>query len=282
MRVLLNAGFGSPLSLADWSLIHDLGFDGIRTDVLREGDAGGLVANVTAAHRDGLFIAPADVPLIDETLAVVEAVAIAAKVSRAPELVALEVGNEPDRSGRWRHDAAGFGRLVAQAAGVAWSILPDLRVVSGGIATLSRDALAWLAQAAQHFPAEVAVGYHPYRSTPPGLPRDGFASRDAEFAELHRIAAGRAVWCTEVGFHTAPRSRDFPLCFTRTRWSDSEVASFLRSELRFNAAAMAEVCCLYQLNDGAAWRTESEDAFGIRRVDGTLKPSAYVAREWRG
>lgn len=285
MRVLIcvpqPATRSDAFPLEVWSLIQDLGFDGVRTDVRREGDAGALVANVTAAGRDGLLIAPVDVADIDQTLAVVEAIAIAAKVSRAPELIALEVGNEPDRSGRWRHDAAGFGRLVAAAAELAWAQLPDLQVVSGGIATLSREALDWLALAMPYIPRNVAVGYHPYRQTAPGIPRKGFASRAAEFAELRRLAGPRAIWNTEIGFHTAPRPNGFPLCFTKTARSETEVAAYLREEMRLNARAGAEVACVYQLNCGSAWRTESEDAFGVRRPDGSLRPAAYVAREWR-
>ena len=285
MRVMIcipqPADRSEAFPLEVWSLIHDLGFDGVRTDVRREGDAGALVANVTAAGRDGLLIAPVDVRDIDETLAVVEAIAIATKVSRAPELVSLEVGNEPDRSGRWRNDPAGFGRLVAAAAEVAWAQLPDLQVVSGGIATLSREALDWLSLAAPHMPRDVAIGYHPYRQTAPGIPRKGFASRAAEFAALRRIAGPRSLWNTEIGWHTAPRPNGFPLCFTKTARSETEVAAYLREELRLNERAGAEVVCVYQLNSGPAWRTESEDAFGVRRFDGSLRPAAYVAREWR-
>lgn len=280
MRVLLCTPDCGPLPPEDWSLIrYDLGFAGIRTDVRRPSDAAPLVANVAGCAAYGLFIADAR-SRADTCLAIVEALAQAIRPLARPQMLAIEVGNEPDRDGRWRADPAGYGQLVQRACDVVRRLAPGAPVVTGGIGTLSPDALRWLGLALAHVPRDVAVGYHPYRDGGPRVPRPGYSSREAEMQALATVAGGRALWCTEIGWSTAPRRRDFPLCFTRTAWSDGEVAAFLREELRIEERSLAEVACVYQLQDGPH-ATEMEDRFGIRRTDGALKPAAYAAREWR-
>lgn len=278
MRVLLCTPDCGPLPLSDWMLLADLGFDGIRTDVRRPGDAAALVANVTAAGKDAIFIADDKDP--DECLEIVEALAVAIGRDKRDCLMAVEVGNEPDRS-HWKPDPDGFGQLVAQAYDIVRRLSPDTRVVSGGIASLSPEALGWLERALVYIPQAVAVGFHPYRDGGPRVPRPGYKSRTEEMAALSRLAGDHMLWCTEIGWHTAPRRRDFPLCFTSTKLSDGEVAAYLREELRIEYQFGAEVCCIFQIQDGPS-PTEYEHRFGIRRTDGTLKPSAYAVREWRG
>lgn len=280
MKAYLCTPDCGPLPLADWMMLSDLRFDGIRTDVRIDLGAPAIVANVAAAGRDAIFIADAR-GTVDQTLAICVAIAKAAMGMGGG--AALEVGNEPDRAGKWGKTPRDYGKLVAAAAELAWEQAPDLQVVSGGIATTSPDAIAWLAEAVRMMPPEVRVGFHPYRhlSQPPGLARPGYTSREAEYRALRTAAQGRALWATEVGWHTAPRGRAFPLCFTSTRWSDGEVAAFLREELRINAAQDVDVCCIYQLQDGPN-AGDPEQCFGIRRITGQLKPSAYVVREWRG
>jgi len=279
VRVGLCAGFGETLSPQDWSLIRsDLGFCGIRQDIPRADAAPALITNIAWASAP-LSIALVNVRgTIDGTLETADEVAVAAKATGCDARLAIEVGNEEDINGRWGNDPRGYGHLVASVEDLLSVHAPRVRVVTAGIGTISRESLAWLAEAMPFVPASVAVGYHPYRSSPPGVPRKGYSSREAEFAALRAIAGDRALWCTEIGWHTAPRPKGFPLCWMSERWSDSEVASFLRSELRLNAEAGAEAAFIFQLNDGADQKNR-EHRFGIRRMDGSLKPSAQVARE---
>jgi hypothetical protein len=71
---------------------------------------------------------------------------------------------------------------------------------------------------------------------------------------------------SEFGYHSAfERGLTSPL-------SDEEVARCVIYEWEFWAAAGADFAVLYQLNDGPT--TTALDRYGIRRLDGTLKPVA--------
>lgn len=272
MRVLLCTPDCGPLPLSDWSLIGDLQFDGIRTDVRRPGDAPALVANVVAAGKDAIFIADHRQGAA-ACLEIVTAIASAIGPDARPEMFAIEVGNECDLSGPFVKDPDGFGRLVANAANAVRVLSPNTRVVSGGISHCGKDKLKWLKSAIRHFPAEVAVGYHPYRDTGPGEGRPDYGSRGEEFASLAVVVGTHQAWCTEIGWHTAPRKK-------RPQWTDGQVEIFLRDELQREKEFGAEVMAIFQIHDGPD-PNQYEHRFGIRRVDGALKPSAYVIRGWR-
>src|SRR4029453_18560439 len=106
-------------------------------------------------------------------------------------------------------------------------------------------------------------------------PHRGFESRDEEFEALASLVGGRRVACTEFGYHTA---EDRMGSFGHRRRSESEVADSVRWDLNFFAKRHVLLAAIYQLNDGA--RDVAEERYGIRRLDGTLKPvaDALVAR----
>lgn len=272
MLKLLNAGFGEKLSTADLALIRSLGYQGIRQDVPEVEVADELVDNVLAEGMAGLFV----VPVAEEDACHSIAHAVAAQIALRDGIGFLEVGNEEDLSGkRWSRDPVGWARLVADVVTIARDHSGGtLRVISGGVSSLSRQAMGWLERShVRDLP--VCVGYHQYRSTPPAEPLDGYNSRLDEFAALRQAAGQRPVWMTESGWHTAKRTSGcWPL---RRTWAytDTEVADFLRTELLLNQGAGAECFVTYQLNDGADPRND-QDHFGIRRVDGTLKPASRV------
>lgn len=269
----------TPLPRSEWAVVLGYTWDGIRTDVRREQDAGALVRDVVEVGSDAILVTPTQD--IDAALAVAEAVAVSAKLSGRPHTITLEVGNEPDLSGRWAGDPEGFGRLVAACAEMARGYLPELQVISGGVSNVSQRALAWLTRAARQMPHEVVVGYHAYRNTAPNVPLKGYASREDEFKALRAAAGDRMLACTETGWHTAPRPKGFPLCWLSESWSEAEVAAHLRTEVRLHAErALATHCCVYQLRSGPDRRND-QDSFGILRADGTPRAAARVGQEWR-
>jgi len=273
VRVLLNAGFGNPLPSEDLDLIRSLGFQGVRQDVPTVEAAPALVSNILGAHLFGLFVVPvADADACHE---IAHAVSIRAVESGLAGQCALEVGNEEDLAGkRWARNPLGWAALVADVALIARSHSPEIRVVSGGVSSVSRPALQWL-ELSRVRDLPVAIGYHQYRSTPPQEPLDGYVSRGEEFTVLRAVSGTRPLWMTECGWHTAERKSGCWPFLKRWRYTDSQVAEFLRAEMRLNEQHGAECFVVYQLGDGPDPRND-QDRFGIRRTDGTLKPSAGV------
>lgn len=278
MIYALNAGFGQPLPIEDLVLIRSLGYEAIRQDVLSADWAPALVDNILRGDLRGIFVVP--VAKESECHAIAHVVSRRAVELQQGGLVILEVGNEEDLAGkRWSRDPVGWSMLVSDVATIASdhsSIAPggSVRVVSGGISCLSRQAISWLSRSrVRQIP--VGVGYHQYRSTIPVLPLEGYSSRAEEFRALDGAAGGQPTWMTECGWHTARRSSGtWPF---RKTWSytDTQVAEFLREELARNEEAGARSFVTYQLNDGPD-PSNDQDCFGIRRTDGTLKPSATI------
>jgi hypothetical protein len=270
MRAFLNCGFGDPIADADFRLIESLGFAGIRQDV-PAGRETLLVRNFARTSLRPLF-------LLDGDSLPQRAAAVAALAAEASLDAAIEVTNEPDVAPEWQSNPAALADVVRRI----YVAVPDFPVVTGGITSTSDRGLSYIERlVAAGLPPDVIIGYHSYRTTrTPETPLAGFASREAEFDRLRLAAAGRRLWNTEVGWHTAPFSvsKGFPLCFVKEtkRWTDQDVAGFLAAELELNAAFGAEIMTVYQLNDGPS--DTPENRFGIRRQDGSLKPSASVAQ----
>jgi hypothetical protein len=157
-------------------------------------------------------------------------------------------------------------------------------VVSGGIANLSRANLTYLERMLnQGLPADVIIGFHRYpKGLKPQNPQDGFSSRDAEWQELSRLANGRAVACTEMGHHTAPRKYKLWGFIPMTkRVSDDEVAEHVVFDLDYFRSRGCLLTAVYQLNDGPSDDIH-HDRYGIRRQDGTWKPVAAAIRAFAG
>jgi len=274
MIYLLNAGFGEPLPADDLDLIRFLGYQGVRQDVPSAAIAPTLVDNLMAANLYGIFV----VPVAEESVCheITHAVAAQIVLRAGAGMGIIEAGNEEDLSGkRWTRDPVGWARLVSDVKTIADDHSGgEITVLSGGVSSVSRQAMDWLERShVRDLP--VGVGYHQYRSTPPAEPLDGYRSRYDEFAALRQAAGLRPTWMTESGWHTAKRTTGFwPL---RKTWAytDTQVARFLSEEMALNKGAEAECFTVYQLNDGPD-PSNDQDRFGIRRTDGTLKPSAEV------
>lgn len=278
MKYILNAGFGSPLPTDDLALIRSLGYEGVRQNIPTEALAPSLLDNLLDAGLHALCILPVEEEDICHLIA--HALARRAVERQQGGMVVLEVGNEEDLSGkRWARDPRAWAALVADISVISSShssIAPGgpITVVSGGVSSVSRQAMGWLERSrVRELP--VSIGYHQYRSTPPSHPLDGYSSRADEFRALRDAAGDLEVWMTESGWHTARRtSGTWPL---RKKWaySDTQVAEFLREEMSRNEEVGARCFVTYQLNDGPD-PSNDQDCFGIRRTDGSLKPSAWI------
>lgn len=174
----------------------------------------------------------------------------------------------------------------------AWAVAEarGLRLFAGCPSNLHRHergrGLAWLeATRPATWPAGVCVSFHRY---PTGdsvwTPHQGYQGRDEEMAALRALTGERPVICSEFGCHTTDRRRSFErrIGFPPRRWSDDDVAAFVADEWAFFEAHGVELAVLYQFIDGPTSTTSAPDrldTYGIRRLDGTLKPVAFTFRE---
>jgi hypothetical protein len=277
MHVGLNAGFGDALA-GEFPGLASHGFAVARQDLFAHDDpsrVAALVAEFVGApvrplfliggghmqHADGTRVTPAE--LAAWTRQVVET---ADDVGLLDYLI--EIGNEPDIADRgYSHRPGDFADAVRQCHLVARSLGWHGPIVSGGVANLNRRGLAYLATVVPRLPDDVIVGFHRYPPAGRGplAPHDQFRSREDEWRALLDVVEGRAVACTEFGYHTATE----PDGHTRT---DAEVAESVLWDLAFYDERAVPVACVYQLNDGPTdtWI----DRFGVRAFDGTWKPVA--------
>ena len=276
MTPYLNAGFGEPLPAPDLMLIERLGWEGIRQDVPDPDVADLLVRNALGSGLSAIFVLPMANPTLCQETA--HAVARAAVELGLADHAVLEAGNEEDLRGkRWANDPYGWSMLVQDVSSIAWDHNNALRVVSGGVSSLSKDAMRWLERSkVREVPAY--IGYHQYRETGPREPLSGYRSREDEFNRLRDVAGGQGFWCTECGWHTSQRKKGWWIWSRTWSYTDEQVADFLREEIELNHNAGAHAFVTYQLNDGPDPNND-QDRFGIRRTDGSLKPSAFVLDE---
>lgn len=273
MLMILNAGFGDPLPPSDLSLIRSLGYVGVRQDVPTAESAPLLVSNLLESGLIGIFV----IPVANEGTCQEISHAVSRRASELgkSDMAILEAGNEEDLKGkRWANDPMGWASLVADVVFIARSHNPALRVVSGGVSSLSKHAMGWLYKSRVR-DVVASVGYHQYRHTPPSTPLDGYSSRLDEFLSLREASGDCDTWMTETGWHTAKQSSGHWPCKKTWSYTDAEVAQFLRAEIEFNDNVGAQCFVTYQLNDGPD-PSNGQDRFGIRTCEGELKPSAYI------
>lgn len=273
MRVYLQAGFGDPIGADAFSLIRTLGYDGVRLGVHSSLDVPSLVLDVTGSGLRPLWVVPLSLDLNTEET--VEALIHESARAWAPYEYAIQVGNEENL----KVDPYDYARWFAETEIACRLITPTVQLVTAGISTTSKGAIRWLKAALSGVGEQAIVGFHSYRRDDhpsPSSPQEGFSSRGAEFAALKAAANGRRLWNTEVGWHTAPRKKGCWIFKKTFSLSNEQVALYLREEMALNADAGIEVLTVYQLNDGPDPQN-NQDRFGIRTVDGELKPQAYVA-----
>jgi hypothetical protein len=286
MLLGINAGFGGPIA-HEFPALAPLGFRVVRQDVrvhFTEDHLRALVAEFVGAPLVPLFLLAGgqiDTPLgfrvEPHEIATLgtRVVALAAELGLMDYLI--EVGNEPDLAHvDYRTRPMDFAVAVQQTRDAVRGAGFSGLVISGGICNLSRDSLRYLERmSVAGLPDDVVVGFHRYpKGLTPRNAQDGFSSRDQEWQELQRVADGRAVACTEVGHHTAPRRHLlWGLIPVRRRVSDADVAEHVVYDLSYFRERGCLLTAVYQLNDGPSDDLHV-DRYGIRRQDGTLKPVA--------
>lgn len=239
----------------DLQLIEDLGFKGVRFDV-KNLDQVPAIANLR--KHPGLT----PVAIIDHYDVCIPVAEEIAKLGRG----AIELVNEPDLNGWNPRDWAAFTKACLPAIRVEELHGVPIPVVSGGISNLNHRQLDFLEDGLAAGLACDVVGWHRYRTeSPPATALKDYGTRAQEFQALRRLTRGKPDWCTETGWNTAGR------------FTDADVAQFAREEYAIQKAADVTVMVWYQITDGPT--AHYEDHFGIRRIDGSLKPVAHV---WGG
>ena len=246
MLVGLNAGFGLPLA-ADWPFITSIGCAVVRQEFRFEiddatlamlmADIAGRPIRLLALLGGGRNEKAAGGRIEPHEFAALGTRVATAAAAAGLTDVSIEVGNEPDighvdystRPADFA-DAIRQTHLAVRAAGFLGP------VVTGGVSNLSPERLNYLEQVVTAgIPLDVVIGFHRYpHGLGPEVPHPGFANRDAEWARLLSIAAGRKVACTEFGHHTAKRKYLFlgfiPL---KKRLSDATVAEHITFDLTY-------------------------------------------------
>jgi hypothetical protein len=287
MLLGINAGFGAPIAF-EFPHLTSRGLTVVRQDLrahFADDHLQALVHEFAGAPVVPLFLLAGGHIDTPDGVSRIEPHEIAALGQRVVGHAAevgltdywIEVGNEPDLAHvDYKTRPADFAVAVQQTFDAVRAAGFGGPVVSGGICNLSRASLTYLERMLnQGLPADVIVGFHRYpRGLTPENPQDGFSSRDAEWQELQRLANGRAVACTEVGHHTAPREyRLWGIIPMKRRVSDAEIAQHVVFDLHYFKSRGCLLTAVYQLNDGPN-NDLHLDRYGIRRQDGTWKPVA--------
>jgi len=260
----------------DMRYLRGLEFDGLRRELPVIADA----APMLNAHRDANLRLNLLVDAPEPTFAV-ERCRRAAHFLRMEnarrEEVAIEVGQRWDVRNRYVPPQEA-GRIWRNAALEIENELPDAIVITGGISSLSDRSLWWVSAALDAMGREVnvSVGFQPYR---PNRAQWDAPDRGVELRRLHRAAMGRRLWCTEVGWHTAPRPRKLPFCFIRQRWSEKQVGDFLFRDVLAHTAASVEAYTVRELDDGP--NNVPSERFGIRKRDGKWKEASLMPLRFR-
>ena len=261
----LQAGFGEPIG-------HDLlvelrdrfGIRGIRQDL-------------QGVHDQALGEALIQ-EILDADLGVLAILSNLTQVAWLSQGCHAEWRNERDGD-QAPADYADEARLfVAECH--RWGVLPWV----GAISNIDKDSLRWLELVLMTLPTSLppfGVSVHHYaHGSRIWDPHPGFSSVEAQVWELQRLAGGRPIFVTEMGFSTAPRNPVgkwawlLRLLGKKEQWSDQQVAQFLHERWGF-WESYAVAACTYQLNDGPN-PNAADDRYGIRRLDGRWKPSAQT------
>lgn len=255
----LNAGFGLPLA-HELPALKTLGVQLVRTDCQQR---------TPEQTRDRVL------EISDAGLVPFPIVRNAEQVELLPSGTNVELRNEPDLNG-------------PSPADYEWEVTPlwdacerlGLFLWAGAVSNLNARGLRYLTEAhVERWPALVSVSVHRYANgDSPNTPHQGFRTRGHEVEELKRIIGTRTWGVSEFGFSTANRATKLDkLLWRKRQWTDAQVAEFVAFEFNFWAKQGALGAALYQLNDGPT--NTVLDRYGIRRIDGTWKPSSETFKE---
>lgn len=263
----LQAGFGHALGAELLGSLRDLGVQLVRLDCQ---DVGPVATRTLVLE------------VLDAGLVPYPIIRTATQLDHLPAGTNVELLNEPDLNGPSAREYENHLQYVA-----AECARLGHHLWAGCISNLNERGLRYLREAhVERWPAGVNVSVHWY---PHGdsnrTPHPGFDSRQHEVDQLKKIIGDRAWGVSEFGFHTTARSRswiDRLLRIPNFPWTDEQVAAMVTLEWEFWERVGAVGAALYQLNDGpssTSAKPAAIDTFGIRRLDGTLKPVAATFRQ---
>ena len=269
MRAYLNAGFGKPIGAKDLALMKLLGYAGPRNGEINSmAELVPVSAELLDADCSAILILG---PSIWQSPVLTRAAILGC--SNLGLDAYYELGNELDKT----VDPVVYASAFCAAEDAVRAAVPQAKLVTAGITSTTTSGLLWLHRVLGTglISNQAIIGYHTYRSGDPDTANPGFASRYGEFNQLHDIVGTRQIAHTEAGWSDAKPNRNaWPCTWFRKGLTEAQVADYLMREIAYNAQAGAETFCTYQLNDGLG----QDEHFGIRRVDGTLKPSAGVLK----
>ncbi len=267
MQRWLQAVFNARISDDDLYAIRQLGCDGIRIDAQELMKPADVAVLADDALRFGLT------PLV--------IVKDAWQIADLPPGSHVEVRNEPDIDTNEKLSPKDYAEIAHRCVTAAHrrseevqSLIP---VWVGAVSNLNDRGLAYMRMlfsdripnSLLSLPPDVGVSVHRYAEDTVWKPHDHFTSREHEVEVLRKIIGSRAYGVSEMGYSTGAVDNKPGL-------TDEEARDNLRQEFNFWPAQGAKFCTVYQLNDGP--ENAPLDKYGIRRIDGTWKPSADIFR----
>lgn len=283
MKLYINAGFGELIGAEMLDALRQRGFAGVRQDIPDAASAPAFCREIADSGLNAiLLVAGGKMGTAGRGMPPQDIAALADATARAARDTGLfdagraviEIGNEPDIAYTYDSKPALFAEAVRTSEARVRAVSDTAVVVTGGVTTTNKNGLNYIAAAVRAgLPPHCAIGYHTYRTaTIPEAAHSGFASRDSEFERLRKLAAGRPIWCTETGWHTAPSKvkRFFGLFSETVQFTDDQVADFAAREIEINRRNGAIGFVWFQLNDGRD-ANQYEQRFGIRTLDGQWK-----------
>ncbi len=284
MKVLVNAGFGSPVGDKTLGLISSLGFHGVRQElpfwevpaklVIEElSDYEELLPILLFPGGDGAGLSGLQV--LDRWRVFLTLIAQFGLSDASPGPL-IEIGNEFDISPEWRDKPEEAAMLAVEVWKDSRKLCPQVTVLLPSVSNLNKRGLSYLKKMLDvGLPAELQVAVHRY---PPDISwnsaHSGFSSRLEELEVLHALLGKRKFWVTETGRTEGPVKvrKPFPLCFLydRIMLSEWKVAHWAERELLFWKEAGAQGVSWYQIGDGPS-ENDPLDHYGIINREGEIK-----------
>jgi len=205
---------------------------------------------------------------------------LAEAAERYPESLGFEVGNEQNLARFWRGGLhpADFAVLLGAAADAIHAVDPEMPVIAGGLAPVSRRAegeLPWRGYLRAIYAAGVderidAVAFHPYTELDPD---QDFASATAGLIGqvrrlLRSLGGGRMpIWVTEVGLSTAGPYEVSPI---------RQARGLVRIYHRLRRRGVP-VIIVHRFDDQTDSEYPAEAGYGVIRGDARTPKPAYCA-----
>jgi polysaccharide biosynthesis protein PslG len=189
-------------------------------------------------------------------------------------ITSWQIWNEPNITAWWapKPDAAAYADLLRQAGAAIHKVDPKAEIVAAGLPTshLGTPAPQFLSAVVKAgAPFDVAA-VHPYAATPGAVTE--------RVKEIQRVAAGKKVWVTEVGWGTG--GKPGPLTVTPERQ-----AAYVKETIAQLHALGVRGVVIFQWRDPKpfAGRREIWPYYaGLHTADGTAKPSLAALKEAAG